>query len=364
MKKDAGLLFDFDIRVFDESEFHHWPKLPTDLKIKILEYIPFPTLRNFMFLSKDSYSLVTRLKTLVFNVSLSDIDNFDRIQNFVELSISWIRDGPPTKMTCPRYYILHFVEDQRGGCFVERVIEKKGRKYTYAGVRYNHSPRLVALATLFHFSTYMDIRETAMGLSALDPEEEHLLNVQPTTTVIAKDEFCIRAGASAIVSSFLRFLRPGCRLRVYPLREQKGFFLDTRFFDSVVVHASPAIDFDFTTGATDDQIVLFQCYDITMCVPNVTAKAINRIILEWLEGKREINVYALKGLGNVTKTEILQDVEVVPWEKFLTMIYNGDWWGLRLNQGEGTGLYNGARFLIVLVETDSCQLLDPYFCEK
>ncbi|KAL6729800.1 hypothetical protein Aduo_000823 [Ancylostoma duodenale] len=188
---------------------------------------------------------------------------------------------------------------------------------------------------------------------------------QPTTTLIAKDEFAITTGASAIVSPFLRFLQPGCHLKVYPLREQEGFFLDTPFFDSTVVHASQAIYFDFTTGATDDQIVLFRGYDLTMSVPNVTAKAINRIILEWMEGKREINVYCLKGLQNITKTEILRDVEIVPWEKFLTMIYNGDWWGLRSNEGQqGTGLYNGTRFLIVLFETDSCQLLDPYYCEK
>ncbi|RCN51393.1 F-box domain protein [Ancylostoma caninum] len=363
MRKDTGLLFDFDIRTFDEFEFHHWTELPVDVKIKILEYIPFPTLRNFMFLSKESYSLVTRLRTLVFNINFSDMDNFDKVQNFVELAISWPRPGPPTRMKTSKYYILHFVDNGKGGCFAERVIEKKGRKYTCAGVRYNRSPRFVALSTLFHFSTYMDIRETYIGLSALNPEEEHILMAQPTTTLIAKDEFSITTGTSAIVSPFLRFLQPGCRLKIYPLREQGEFFLDTPFFDSAVVHASQAIYFHFNTGATDDQIVLFRGYDITMSVPNVTAKAVNRIILEWLEGKREINVYCLKGLQNVTKTEILRDVEIVPWEKFLTMIYNGDWWGLRFSEGQGTALYNGSRFLIVLVEADLCQLIDPYFTD-
>ncbi|EYC17663.1 hypothetical protein Y032_0030g2200 [Ancylostoma ceylanicum] len=58
-----------------------------------------------------------------------------------------------------RLYTLHFVEDGRGGCSVERVTEKDGRSYTSHGMHYDRGPRSVALATLFHFSTYMDIGE-------------------------------------------------------------------------------------------------------------------------------------------------------------------------------------------------------------
>lgn len=53
MNEDTGLLLDFDLRIFEEFEFHRWTELPIEVKIKILEYIPFPTLRNFMFWAKN-----------------------------------------------------------------------------------------------------------------------------------------------------------------------------------------------------------------------------------------------------------------------------------------------------------------------
>ncbi|EYC17656.1 hypothetical protein Y032_0030g2197 [Ancylostoma ceylanicum] len=72
MEEVSGLLFDFDI-TFEEFEFHRWSELPVDVKMKILEYIPFPTLRNFMFLSKESFLLVTGMNNLIFYVHLSNI---------------------------------------------------------------------------------------------------------------------------------------------------------------------------------------------------------------------------------------------------------------------------------------------------
>lgn len=45
----------------------------------------------------------------------------------------------------------------------------------------------------------------------------------------------------------------------------------------------------------------------------------DRIFQEWLEGKRDIKVIHLRQLKNVTKMDVLRDVETVPWEEFLTM---------------------------------------------
>ncbi|EYC28797.1 hypothetical protein Y032_0007g3434 [Ancylostoma ceylanicum] len=46
-----------------ESEFSCWSELPIQMKITILEYLPYPTLRNFMFLSRECLALASKLKT-------------------------------------------------------------------------------------------------------------------------------------------------------------------------------------------------------------------------------------------------------------------------------------------------------------
>ncbi|KAL6729575.1 hypothetical protein Aduo_000618 [Ancylostoma duodenale] len=181
--------------------------------------------------------------------------------------------------------------------------------------------------------------------------------MQPETTKIAKDKFYLSTRASTMISSFLPFLKYGCPLVVLPLGQE--IFLETSFFDSPLVHSSRKIQIEVENGVRDDQIVLFQAYDISMPAPNVTAKAINRMLLEWLQGKRKINFIHLKGLRNITKQDILQNVEVVPWQKFVTMIHNGDWWNGWAEKS--AGLHNGTNFLIVLVDEGSCQLMDSYF---
>ncbi|EYC17664.1 hypothetical protein Y032_0030g2201 [Ancylostoma ceylanicum] len=62
-------------RVHEESRIQRWIELPVDVKIKILQYIPFPTLRNLMFLSKESHLLVTRTNIPIVCVRVSDIDS-------------------------------------------------------------------------------------------------------------------------------------------------------------------------------------------------------------------------------------------------------------------------------------------------
>ncbi|RCN53117.1 F-box domain protein [Ancylostoma caninum] len=357
MEDSTDLLFDFTLTL-DEFEFHRWNELPFDLRIKILEYIPFPTLRNFMFLSKESFLLVTRMNTPMFYVNLSNRGLIKEFENFVELSLSWSLHGRYEEEKYSRMYTLRFVEDENGCCFVERAPEKKRRRRIPSrGVHYNRSARFTALATLFHFSTYLDIRAVFAELDSLDPKDGEVFTMQPETTKIAKDKFYIATRASTMISSFLPFLEDGCPLVVLPLG--KEIFLGTSFFDSALVHSSRKIQIEAQNGVTDDQIVLFQAYDITMPAPNVTAKAINRLLLEWLEGKRKINFIHLKGLRNITKEDILQNIEVVPWQQFVTMIHNGDWWNGWAEKS--AGLHNGTNFLIVLVNEGSCQLMDSYF---
>ncbi|EYC17655.1 hypothetical protein Y032_0030g2197 [Ancylostoma ceylanicum] len=132
---------------------------------------------------------------------------------------------------------------------------------------------------------------------------------------------------------------------------------------SFQVHSSRQIQIEVMNGVMDNQLVLFRACDIIMPAPNVTAKAINWMILEWFERKREINCIHLKQIHNVTKMDILGNVEVVPWQKFLTIIQNGVWWS-GWSSENCAGLYNGINFLIVIVDVDSCQLIDPHYRDE
>ncbi|EYC17647.1 hypothetical protein Y032_0030g2192 [Ancylostoma ceylanicum] len=375
------MLIDFHITP-DEHEFHRWSELPLDIKTMILEYIPFPTLRNFMFLSKECFSLVTKMNTLIFYVHLSNVGPENKIENFVQLSLSWPLPGKTEQEQFPTLYTLHFVEDEKGGCSIRRVTDDEEWKFISAGLHYHRSARFVALATLFHLTTYLNIRSVFAELvgvillkyhlsqkspefltsfqDALDPKDEEVFSMQPENRIIAKDKFFIKAGSNALIPLFLPFLEPGCPLVVFPLYGQEDIFLRTPFFDSALVHSSRELQIEVNNEVTDDQIVLFRAYDISMPAPKVTAKAINRMISEWLERKREINFIQLKGVHHVNIEDVLQGLEVVPWQEFLNMIQNREHWS-GMPQQKCAGLHNGKNFLVVLVNDGSCQLMDVYY---
>ncbi|EYC17660.1 hypothetical protein Y032_0030g2198 [Ancylostoma ceylanicum] len=323
MEEVPGMLIDFHI-TSDEHEFHRWSELPLDIKTMILEYIPFPTLRNFMFLSKECFSLVTRMNTLIFYVHLSNVGPEHRIENFVQLSLSWPLPGRKEQEQFPIMYTLHFVEDGKGGCSVRRVTDDEEWKFISAGLHYDRSARFMALATLFHLTTYLNIRSVFAELDALDPRDEEVFSMQPEGRIIARDEFFITAGSNALIPRFLPFVEPGCPLVILPLYGQEDIFLRTPFFDSALVQSSRKLQIEVNNEVTDDQIVLFRAYDISMPAPKVTAKAINRMISEWLERKRNINFIQFKEVYNVTIEDVLQGSKIknvgVEWKTALDFI--------------------------------------------
>ncbi|VDM85846.1 unnamed protein product, partial [Strongylus vulgaris] len=71
MDEDVDFILKFDEDVF-ESKFTYWNKLPARLKIEILRNLPYPTLRNFMFLSKECMALASNVKTHAYGVYLQN----------------------------------------------------------------------------------------------------------------------------------------------------------------------------------------------------------------------------------------------------------------------------------------------------
>lgn len=51
---------------------HPWNKLPLELKFEVLQYLSLPTLRRFMFLSKDCLHVVSSMKIDAMSIHLDD----------------------------------------------------------------------------------------------------------------------------------------------------------------------------------------------------------------------------------------------------------------------------------------------------
>ncbi|VDK72845.1 unnamed protein product [Cylicostephanus goldi] len=53
-----------------EDHFTYWNRLPMELKLKVVRNLPYPTLRNFMFLSKECMKVSSLLRASVYEVAL------------------------------------------------------------------------------------------------------------------------------------------------------------------------------------------------------------------------------------------------------------------------------------------------------
>ncbi|EYC28806.1 hypothetical protein Y032_0007g3442 [Ancylostoma ceylanicum] len=79
--EDGGYhMMDFELDIFD-SKFTYWSELPSHLKIQILRYLPYPTLRNFMFLSKECWALATNFKAEAYAVYLDEMAFISELQD-------------------------------------------------------------------------------------------------------------------------------------------------------------------------------------------------------------------------------------------------------------------------------------------
>lgn len=80
MEDDGDHLMDFEPDVF-ESKFLYWRELPSHLKIQVLRNLPYPTLRNFMFLSKECWNLTASFKTEAYAVYLDEMAFLSELQD-------------------------------------------------------------------------------------------------------------------------------------------------------------------------------------------------------------------------------------------------------------------------------------------
>ncbi|RCN28673.1 F-box domain protein, partial [Ancylostoma caninum] len=163
MPENGDLLFDFNFEPFDSYEFHRWSELPYVLKIKILQYLPYPTIRRFMFLSKECYLLASNAKMQAKVVRLHEqsyrmeMFNIPGEKNRLDLVVHWMPPDKQLLRNAHKEYRLSFAEDPNGGCYVEKIRSRKGRVSVTRGMHYDEDTYTTAMRVLFCIARFMDI---------------------------------------------------------------------------------------------------------------------------------------------------------------------------------------------------------------
>ncbi|RCN51372.1 F-box domain protein [Ancylostoma caninum] len=398
MEDGGDYVMDFEPDVF-ENKFIHWSKLPSHVKIQVLRNLPYPTLRNFMFLSKECWALASMFKTEAYAVYLDEMAFISELQDTpceeksMDLFVYYI---PPDSRGIPnshKTYQLSFVEDEDGGCSVRRVRGKRGRKRYSEGVRYSNETYFSAsMRAFFQLTKFIEAEELAIEMHTMSPEVGNILRELPLTPSFSCKSFLIRTEDKALPPLLLPFIAPGCKLAVYsfPFPEPGDIFMNTAFFDSEVLRAAPSFDTEALTGVTEEQLLLLQGSRICMKAPNISSKGINGILravttfsqcspqifspdaveywLQWFEGQRRIELISLRETQILNHNEVLDSIDpvrILSWAEVLrnfSPTMREQW--EHPNPGFRAGIRNRSGILVVVnVGTNYCDITDPFLNE-
>ncbi|KHJ76823.1 hypothetical protein OESDEN_23557 [Oesophagostomum dentatum] len=228
--------------------FERWNDLPRHLKVHVLQNLPYPTLRNFMFLGKECFQLASEIETEAFAVFLQDIaylkdeDDEDNEYNgmeegTVELSVWYI---PPHLRKVPNSfepYQLLFTRDKSGGCILRRVREGTQHKSYGKEVRYAEETTFAAaLRSFFQLTRNIKAKELSVEVERLNPDLERALKQQTTARFSCKT-FLIRTEDRALPPLLYPFIPAGCSLQVYtfPFPKPDDIFIESSCFDLELV---------------------------------------------------------------------------------------------------------------------------------
>ncbi|KHJ97931.1 F-box domain protein [Oesophagostomum dentatum] len=279
----------FDI--FDDVqvvEFHYWNALPALIKIKILKYAPFPTLRNFMLLSKESYELVRRIRipTNVYLLERTSRELKRRygIRNYrrgLEFIFEWFPDGIMDLSKHQPFHNLLFLEKEEGCCFVQRFVRKRRRTFNLSTrIGYNTGILAAAFKTLFNIAKYMDILDLSVLTNSPFEEIEGVIAEMTSTVLIAREKLFMETnGEPSATTSLLRFLHPGCEMVLSSSSELREPFSDHSFWNSETVRASRDIQVLFPVGIRDDELSQLRTKYLMMNTPFVTSHGIAQLIM-------------------------------------------------------------------------------------
>ncbi|KHJ87285.1 F-box domain protein [Oesophagostomum dentatum] len=357
--EDENFLLSFDPDVF-VSEFSRWNKLPSELKIKILRYLPVPTMDSFKFLSKECLSLASRVPTEIYEVHLNK-KGYYLPQNIESDEKSMVLEINREE--------IFFNDDGSGGCIVKRSSEKNRGLLPETEPHYpNEIYQSVAMRTLFQLARNARITKLLVATRLMDEQLQRIFEEQPKNTKITCKSLIISTYDAKFLLNFLPLIAPGCLLRIVAgcLVEPTEFHMDSACFDLDVMRTAPYIYIGIAvlTGITDDQLPRVRATRIFIRAPEISSCGINRLILQWVNGKRRIIKISLIGTRNLDVDSIVEGVDPSH------LVYGKELLKSRsirkiLRQVPCTGFRSGLRnksgsLLILDVHPNCCVIFNPY----
>ncbi|CAJ0603596.1 unnamed protein product [Cylicocyclus nassatus] len=243
----------------------------------------------------------------------------------MELHIYWRK--PESGPKSAHDYALIFVKDGQEGCSVKRMIKKKRKYLELPGTSYSSDILTAAIESMFGLSKVLDIRVLTLSMYSPNSRLEALLAEQPSSQQIARKEFTLDfEGEPSITNHFLRFLKPGCGIIVLKDTSTSEVIEEPELFNHNIFRCARKITlFGWKAGMTDEQLVQLAADNIYITAPHITSRAINKLVREWLEGKRTINSIDLAEV-QINMTLILQNLDpnaIMQFKDFLKLMVDG-----------------------------------------
>ncbi|KHJ92853.1 F-box domain protein [Oesophagostomum dentatum] len=376
MEEDVNFPLNFDIDVFEEK-FTRWNELPVEVKIQILQYLPFHTLRNFMFLSKDCLAVASNVKISVYGVYFQDKrciynTNISNEEASLIILVAYEHRWKNPGNSCKREYRIIFAGDENGGCFVRRLIKRRRFKYSKALIRYeNETCGSAAFRVFLHLMRNLKSANVTIQKDSIYPEIERVLKEEPSSPPFSCERFSVATEDRKLIPLLPKFLAPGCELSFSTSMAiyHDEIFADTEFCSSELMRAAPRFETEALVGVTDEQLPYLQASMLSMNAPYITSKGINGMILaslfNWLDGKRKIVRIVLRQTQELKNEVVLDGVDhslltsqsEMSKDPYLSCKLEGF-----VPSGRFTGITNktGA-FMVVNVCSNYCTLFDPYW---
>ncbi|CAJ0593375.1 unnamed protein product [Cylicocyclus nassatus] len=355
-----------DVDVF-EDHFAYWNKLPTELKVKVVRNLPYPTLRNFMFLSKDCMEVSSPLKTPVFAVFLlhwgyrSECVQVGRYDVVKQSSII-VYYMPFGSAVDRKEYIIYFSTVEDGRCIAHR--EKKRGQIVIMGPEYpKESCFTVSMRVLFQITKILKPKNILLQLVNI-ADVKSTLSELPSTSFITCGALTVRSDDLSFLPLLMPHVSPGCELRFYnsdPYPYDDNI-LNPVFFDFEVVKAAPYLDTDAICEINDGQLIQLRASWLDLKASGISERGINGLILQWVEGRRKIvKICILETktfnhdlvLENVNTNRIQSSCENIPFfNKYVEHHPLHKRLALLRNDFDDR--------LLVCIGEDYCELVDPY----
>ncbi|CAJ0603868.1 unnamed protein product [Cylicocyclus nassatus] len=276
-----------------------------------------------MFLNKECYDLVRKIKPEV-DLHLEDAAysafrkqrKLAKNHDGVKLHIYW--SNPEASPTFVTDYPLIFVKDNEEGCRVQRLMSKKGKLRKRPGI-YSSNTITAATKAMFWLSKVLNIQATTISVPSPNADLQAVLAEQSSWQKIVKEDF------NMFTDNDLD--------RLDLNDETTELFRSFELLDHKIVQCSRKISIHhWKLAITDNQLVRLAAEEISISAPDITSGAINKLILEWLEGKRKIRSIQLHELQTLDSEIILQHVDpkaIMLWKDYVKLCIN--------NRQSGTG---------------------------